>query len=409
MRIAMVCLSGGEVTAHPRRIAELSAALARQGHRVTMYTSRETSPLVSEYDAIDGFEVVPGPAAAHGANADQELLQDLGPFTHFLEDQWARDTPDLAHAHYWSAGLATQLAARAQQIPTVQTFHSLGRAYRNAQGDVGTPTRRRLEGLVARGSSWLIASHTEEMLQLGQMGGRRSRMSVVPCGVDVDLFTPQGSVAPRGPRQRILAVGSVEAGRGYDTLIQSLRLMPNAELVIVGKPAAASDGREVSRLTSLAERAGVEDRVQFYGEVPHAEMPALLRSADVVAVLPRHEGFGIVALEAMACGVPVVASAVGGLRDTIVPDVTGRLVTTDKPRECAEAIVPILKQQFTRHSLGAAGRDRARSRYSWDRVAIDTARVYHRLVPEPALGSAPEAEAPQEATFAADSAGKPSR
>jgi D-inositol-3-phosphate glycosyltransferase len=397
MKIAMVCLSGGEITAHPRRIADLSAALARQGHDVTMYTSRETAPLVGEWEASADFAVVPGPASAHEANADPQMLQDLGPFTHFLEDQWAKDTPDVAHAHYWSAGLATQLAARGQHIPTVQTFHSLGRARRNANGDEGTPTRRRLETLVARGSSWLIASHTEEMLELGRMGGRRTRTSVVPCGIDVDTFTPEGVVAGRGDRHRILAVGSVEPGRGYDTLIASLRLMPTAELLIVGQADVASRNAELGRLTSLALRMEVADRVTFHGEVPHSEMPALLRSADVVTCLPQHESFGVVALEAMACGVPVVASAVGGFSDTVVPDVTGRLVSTDKPRECAEAILPLLKQPFTRNSLGAAGRDRARSRYSWDRIASDTARVYQRLVPEAVADSVRDTSAAETA------------
>jgi glycosyltransferase involved in cell wall biosynthesis len=234
----------------------------------------------------------------------------------------------------------------------------------------------------------VIASHAEEMLQLGKMGCQRSRMSLVPCGIDVDLFTSQGPVAPRGPRHRILAVADVEADRGHDTVIESLRFVPNAELLIAeSNGAAPSRDVEASRLTSLATRAGVADRVRFCGEVAHSEMPALLRSADVVACLPRRESFGIVALQAMACGVPVVASAVGGLTDTIIPDVTGRLVTPNKPRECAEAILPLLKHPFTRRSLGAAGRDRACSRYSWDRIAFDTARVYRQLL----AGSPPDA------------------
>jgi glycosyltransferase involved in cell wall biosynthesis len=316
--------------------------------------------------------VVHGPAAAHEADADAEMLQDLGAFTQFLEDQWARDTPDVAHAHFWSAGVAAQLAARDQQIPTVQTFHSLVGTSGSAPAQTGSQSRRRLEALVARGSSWLVASHTGEMLQLGQMGGRRARTSVVPCGVDIDMFTPQGVVAPRGKRHRILSVGNIAVGRGYDTLIESLRLILNAELLIVGEIAAGEPARdaEISRLTALAARLGVAERVRFYGQASHREMPELLRSADVVACVPQFESFGMVALEAMACGVPVVASTVGGLTDTVIPDVTGRLVSPRKPRECAEAILSMLKQPFTRNSLGAAGRDRARSRYSWDRPGV---------------------------------------
>jgi D-inositol-3-phosphate glycosyltransferase len=399
MKIAMVCLSGGDTTAQPRQLAGLSAALARHGHLVTMYTGRETSSLAERVHSAGGFAVVHGPAAAHESHADAEILQDLGAFSQFLEDRWARDTPDLAHAHFWSAGVAAQLAARGQQIPTVQTFHSLGGPSGSVPAHTGSQSRRRLEALVARGSSWLVASHTEEMLQLGQMGGRRARTSVVPCGVDIEVFSPQGVVAPRGERHRILTVGDVAPGSGYDTLIESLRLIPNAELLIIGEIAAGEPARdaETSRLTALATRMGVAERVQFYGQASQREMPELLRSADVVACVPQHESFGMAALEAMACGVPVVASTVGGLTDTVIPDVTGRLVSPRKPRECAEAILSMLKHPFTRNSLGAAGRDRARSRYSWDRIAIDTAQVYHRLVPEAAepSGSADEASCPQ--------------
>jgi glycosyltransferase involved in cell wall biosynthesis len=137
----------------------------------------------------------------------------------------------------------------------------------------------------------------------------------------------------------------------------------------------------------------VADRVLFYGTVPHEQMPAVLRSADVVASVPLRESFGLVALEAMACGVPVVASAVGGFADTLVDDVTGRLVAPNQPRECAEAILAILRDPFARSGFGAVGRDRARSRYSWDRIAEDTVRVYDQLVPS-AASAIDSAEAP---------------
>lgn len=377
MKIAMVCLSSGEASVQPRRVIDLSKALIRQGHQVTMYTGR--AGIDSVQPPVDDMRIIAGPAAPHDAHADPEMLNDLGAFTQFLENHWERDTPDVVHAHYWSAGLATQLAARARRIPVVQTFHSLGHAGHRAPAHAGSQTRRRLESLVARGSSWLIASHSEEMVLLSQMGGRRSRTTLVPCGVDSELFTPLGSAAPRSDNPRIVSVGDVTVGRGYDVLIRSLRWIPAGELLIVG---AKTDDAEATRLISLATAEGVSERVGLYGRVPHGEMPALLRSADVVACLPEHEAFGVTALEAMACGVPVVASSVGGFVDTVVPDVTGRLVSAHKPRDCAEIILPILKHPFVRNSLGSAGRDRARSRYSWERIATDTIRVYERLVPQ---------------------------
>jgi D-inositol-3-phosphate glycosyltransferase len=159
--------------------------------------------------------------------------------------------------------------------------------------------------------------------------------------------------------------------------------MPDTELVIVGGPPKSELARdpEACRLRELATQLGVADRVQLYGSVAREEMPALLRSADVVACTPWYEPFGIVPLEAMACGVPVVASAVGGMLDTVVHDVTGRLVAPKRPDAVADAINHLMRDEFLRQSLGAAGRDRARSRYSWDRIAADTLRIYDRLVP----------------------------
>ena len=138
---------------------------------------------------------------------------------------------------------------------------------------------------------------------------------------------------------------------------------------------------EVGRLRRLAAELGVADRVVFTGAVLRDDMPAMLRSADVVTCTPRYAEFGIVALEAMACGIPVVASALGGMLDTVVHDVTGRFVVPNRPRECAEALTGILRDSFLRRSLGLAGRDRVCARYSWDRVATDALRGYRRLVP----------------------------
>jgi len=120
--------------------------------------------------------------------------------------------------------------------------------------------------------------------------------------------------------------------------------------------------------------------VRLCGSVARDEMPAILRSADVVACAPWYEPFGIVPLEAMACGVPVVATAVGGMLDTVVHDVTGYLVQPKRPDLLADAINALMHDEFLRKSMGAAGRDRARARYSWDRVAADTQRVYDRLL-----------------------------
>jgi glycosyltransferase involved in cell wall biosynthesis len=201
--------------------------------------------------------------------------------------------------------------------------------------------------------------------------------------VDVDVFKPDGPVAPRGDRRRIVSVGRFVPRKGFDVVVRALPAIPDTELVIVGGPdeSQLDSDPEAARLLELAADLGVADRVRLYGSVAREDMPAILRSADVVACTPWYEPFGIVPLEAMACSVPVVASAVGGMLDTVVHDVTGRLVRPKSPPDVAAAINHLLHDDFLRQSLGAAGRDRAKARYSWDRIAADTLRIYERLTP----------------------------
>jgi glycosyltransferase involved in cell wall biosynthesis len=147
---------------------------------------------------------------------------------------------------------------------------------------------------------------------------------------------------------------------------------------VAGGPPAAelACDPEARRLTALAERAGVADRVRLLGRVGRGELPALYRSADLVVNVPWYEPFGIVPLEAMACGVPVVASAVGGLVDSVVDGVTGAHVPPRRPKLLAAAVGELLADPGRRAALGAAGARRARRRYGWDRIAGSTMEVY---------------------------------
>jgi D-inositol-3-phosphate glycosyltransferase len=393
MKIAMVsehasplaALGGADAGGQNVHVAELSAALSRRGHQVTVYTRRDDPDLPEQVDTPQGFKVVHVPAGPAQRLPKDELLQYMGPFAQYLDAQWAADRPDVAHAHFWMSGIATQLAANHLNVPAVQTFHALGVVKRRHQGadDTSPPERLRLEAMVARGATWVAATCTDEVFELMRMGRSRARVSVVPCGVNLDLFNPAGPAAARGELHRIVSVGRFVPRKGFDNVVRALPAIPNAELVIVGGPdeKQLDVDPEACRLRELASQLGVADRVRLCGSVAQKDMPAILRSADVVACTPWYEPFGIVPLEAMACGIPVVASAVGGMLDTVVHDVTGRLVTPNRPGEVADAINHLMRDEFLRHSLGAAGRDRARARYSWDRIAADTVRIYDRLVP----------------------------
>jgi D-inositol-3-phosphate glycosyltransferase len=160
--------------------------------------------------------------------------------------------------------------------------------------------------------------------------------------------------------------------------------VPSVELVVAGGPEAALLDRdpEVNRLRALAASLNVADRVIFRGRIPHAAVPALLRSADLAVCYPWYEPFGIVPLEAMACGVPVVAAAVGGLVDSVIDGVTGVLVPPRSPDELASALERVVLNRVRLNRLGTAGVRHVASRYGWRRIAADTLDVYAGLVAE---------------------------
>jgi glycosyltransferase involved in cell wall biosynthesis len=393
MRISMVSEHAsplaalGEVDAGGQNVhvAELSAAMARKGHDVTVYTRRDDPDQPEECRTDAGYRVVHVPAGPPHAVPKDDLLPYMGEFAEFLCDRWAEDRPDVVHAHFWMSGLASVMAAQRLELPVVQTFHALGAVKRRYQGkrDTSPRERVRLERMIAKNATRVAATCSDEVFELARMGVPRSRMSIVPCGVDLERFRPDGPRAPRGERHRIVSVGRLVPRKGFDIAISALRSLPNTELVIAGGPEAGhlSDDPEARRLLEHAEKLGVADRLRLAGQVGRQDMPALLRSADVVVCTPWYEPFGIVPLEAMACGVPVVAAAVGGLTDTVVDGITGALVPPRRPDALAAAVRKFLTDDTHRDANGLAGCDRARSRYSWDRIAADTLRVYERTVP----------------------------
>jgi glycosyltransferase involved in cell wall biosynthesis len=353
-------------------VAGLSAALARRGHLVTVYTRREAPDLPESVETPHGYTVVHVPAGPPERLTDDELLRAMGPFAQYLAATWSMGGPDLIHAHFWISGIVAQLVAHQLHLPTVVRFHGLG-----TDG-----VRASLESKLAKAATSISASCTDEAFGLIRMGRPRAGISVIPCGVDADVFTPNGPRAPRGRTHRIVSVGKLLPHMGFDAVIEALPLIPDAEFVVIGEADGGDlvpDG-EGCRLRGLAEQLGVADRLRIHGPTTFTDLPALLRSADVVACTPAYESSGSVALEAMACGVPVVASAVGPLLDTVVHDVTGYLVDRHVPRDLAVSVNALLRDSFLRRSLGAAGRDRTVVRYTWDRIAADTVRLYDTLM-----------------------------
>jgi glycosyltransferase involved in cell wall biosynthesis len=314
-----------------------------------------------------------------------DLLPYMPEFAAHLRRKWERTRPDVVHAHFWMSGLASVDAAEPLGIPVAQTYHALGIVKRRHQGDADTspPSRVDVERDVGQRCARVIATCTDEVFELVRLGVDRHRISIIPCGVDLERFTSRGPTAkrPEPGRTRPLAVGRLVPRKGFDTAVAGLPGLPGAELVIAGGPPAAElpDDAEARRLLRMAEDLGVSDRVRLLGGVRRGEMPALIRSADAVLCTPWYEPFGIVPLEAMACGVPVVAAAVGGLTDTVLDGTTGVLVPPRDPERLSAALAPLLADPEYRALLGEAGLRRARERYDWSLIARHTADVYARL------------------------------
>jgi len=320
-----------------------------------------------------------------------QLVPYLPAFARTLGADWAVRRPDVVHAHFWMSGMAAVSAAAPLGLPVVQTFHDLGSVKRRHQrsDDTSPPGRVAAERAVAGRVDRVIATCTDEVFELARLGAPRRRATVVPCGVDTSAFSPDGPVHLRSDRPRLVALGRLVRRKGVDEVIAALRRLPDAELLVAGGPAGSgSSGAwldrdpDARRLRHAAAAAGVADRVRLLGAVARPDVPALLRSADAVVCVPWYEPFGIVPLEAMACGRPVVASAVGGIQDTVVDQVTGLLVPPRRPDVLAAALRTLLAAPTQALAFGVAGRDRVLARYGWDRIAEATAAVYADVLAE---------------------------
>jgi D-inositol-3-phosphate glycosyltransferase len=402
MRISMISehasplavVGGVDAGGQNVHVAALSTALARRGHDVTVYTRRDHASLPERVELAPGVEVVnvdAGPAVHVPKDA---LLQYMPAFADGIVEDWERTTPDVVHSHFWMSGVAALDAARrstgAVQPPVTHTFHALGVVKRRHQGaeDTSPAEREWLEPWVGRTADTVVATCSDEAFELKALGVPSARISVVPCGVDVHHFSPDGPAEPRGRTHRIVTVGRLVPRKGIDLAISALAMLRSSghddvELVVVGGPADAGLLRtdpEGARLIDLAESLGVSDRVHFRGQVSRNDMPALFRSADAVVCTPWYEPFGIVPLEAMASGVPVVASAVGGLIDSVVDGVTGIHVPPRDAGAIASGLGTLLDDLPRSRDLGAAGRRRMESRFSWEQVAADTERAYSKTM-----------------------------
>ncbi|NUW41729.1 glycosyltransferase [Nonomuraea rhodomycinica] len=401
MRIALVsehadplaAIGGVDAGGQNVYVAALATALGARGHEVVVHTRRWDPAQPARVEVAPGVRVEYVEAGPAAPVPKDELPPYMPEFTARLAARWEADPPDVVHAHFWMSGQAALRAAG--NVPVVQTFHALGTVKRRWQGaaDTSPPHRVDTERQIGRSADAVLATCRDEVNELRAMGVPERRIVIVPCGVDLGRFRPDGPKGPwpgatgapgtgaAGAREagagmaRVLSIGRLVPRKGVDTLVQAMRLLPRAELVIAG---GRVDDEEAVRLRELADGYGLAGRVRVVGSVPRDEVPALMRAADALVTVPWYEPFGMVPVEAMACGVPVIASAVGGHLDTVAG--CGLLVPPRRPRALARALKDVLADPGRRRAMGAAGARRARQRYGWPRVAERTEAVYTQVI-----------------------------
>ena len=427
MRIALVAPqssspSSRDVAGPGQRVSSLAEALGGLGHEVTVYAPKDSPALPGKATVAPGVTVEHLPAGPCGRASGDEAALDIPAFSDHLARRWRQELPDIAHAHFWTGGLAALAGARGLNLPVVQTFHSLGTlprgsgrapdagpggrrrpAARSSSASRGRqpgtshhPARVRLEVCLARNASAVLATSSEQMTELATLGVPRASIRVVPWGVDTGRFAPEGPVAKRNGRPRLLVVRQSAADDGLDIVVRALAEVPGAELVIAGGPSGSGPSADPANqdLARVARDLGVGDRITFTGDVSRTHLPALLRSADLVVSGAWEDPFGTVALQAMACGTPVAASAEGMVGDAVIDGTTGILVPPGQPSVLARRIRHLLTSPLQLDAFSIAAADRARSRYSWDRIGRETIRAYERCVPHlvPAVKDEPEPE-----------------
>jgi D-inositol-3-phosphate glycosyltransferase len=365
-------LGGGDAGGMNVYVLETARRLARRGVAVDVFTRTDGSP--------SNVEIEPGVRVrtiAEGCIA-LAVMGDVDGF-------------DLVHSHYWLSGQIGLVAAERLGIPLVHSMHTMGRVKNLslAPGDRAESSDRiSAESEIVRLADRLVANTAQERSELvGLYGADLDRVDVVHPGVDVDVFAPTDQVAARrrlnlpADDRIVLFAGRLQPHKGPDIAIEAIaRLEPSVRLVIVGGPSGTGT-EHPEALADLAADLGVANRVTFVPPVDQRRLADWYAAADVVCVPSHSESFGLVAVEAQACGTPVVAAGVGGLTTAVVDGVTGVLVGSHDPADYAGALGTLLHDPALRATMGAKATMHAAG-FTWettvDRLLATYEQAAHR-------------------------------
>jgi D-inositol-3-phosphate glycosyltransferase len=367
-------------------VRELSSALTRAGIACEVFTRAWRPGLPPVVRVEPGFRVHHVPAGPPVERHAAELAGVVAEYTAGVRARLLQvDDVEAIHANYWLSGMAGHALKHDLELPLVSTFHTLARVKADQCGP--EPEVREIEEARAVGcSDAILASCAEEAAQLVRLyGAVPERVEIVPPGVEHAFFSPGNRRGARsalglGDHPVLLFVGRIQRLKGVDVAIRALAALddPTAVLLVVGGASGAQGDEEVSRLRGLVSELALEDRVQFVPPQPHHLLSTYYRAADVCLVPSRSESFGLVALEAAACGTPVVAAAVGGLRSIVSHGHTGFLVEGRDPEAFAAFTGELLGNAVLAKEMSVAAAARART-YTWSTSAARLRRLYADL------------------------------
>ena len=385
-------------------VRQVGEALAKLGWQVDMFT-RKSSPddatIVQHAPHCRTIRLAAGPERYIPRD---ELFQYMPEFVEaFVKFQQQEGTNyPLVHTHYWMSGWIGLQLKRLQNAQVVHTYHSLGAVKYRSIPDVPAVAKTRLSvecDLLER-AHCVVATSPQERDDLRQLVSLSGRIEIVPCGTDVDNFQPLSKAEARQSlgldrdERIVLYVGRFDPRKGIETLVRACAQIAQSDspkfrlLIVGGSDSQAADGAERDRIEGIVHSLGLAAIVDFVGMVGHDRLPMYYTAADVCVVPSHYEPFGLVAIEAMACGTPVVASAVGGLKFTVIPEETGLLVPAQDVDGFANAIGRILTDDIAWvQQIGDRASARVREYFSWSGVAVQLSDLYRRTLAQSLLST----------------------
>ncbi len=379
-------------------VSHVARRLAAAGDRVDVFTRRDDPDLPEIVPLAPGVRVIHVPAGPPEPIPKEDLLPSMDAFTAWMRRRLRGSRGyDVVHANFFLSGLVAAELKTALGTPFVITFHALGRVRRQFQGDADRFPEERfaIEDRIVAEADRIVAECPQDEEDLIRLyNADPARISIVPCGFDPAELAPMSRPLARlelglDPTERILLqLGRMVPRKGVDTAIRAVARLEaehgiRARLLIVGGPDRVPDlaaAPELGRLAAIAREEGVEDRVTFVGRRDREELGLYYNAADIFVSTPWYEPFGITPLEAMACGTPVIGSAVGGIKFSVRDGETGYLVPPNDPSAVAERVAHLYSHPKLLSVLGRQAVRRVRDLFTWERVANGLAAVFEEVL-----------------------------